>query len=83
MSKPCQRINISVDRVNVNGSRFSYVALAVLNTIRFAVGELPPNSEAQYSIAFNTSSFRTPVMALAGRMPRSSVRRSFTKRPTP
>ena len=58
MSKPCQRINISVDRVNVNGSGFSYVALAVLNTIKFAVGELPANSEAQYSIGFNT--FRFP-----------------------
>lgn len=73
MSRPCQRINISVDRVSVNGSGFSYVALSVLNTIQFAIGDLPADFEAQYSIGSNT--FRFPHSGYGAGGPRAALER--------
>lgn len=64
-SSAAQKIDFYLDKIHVDGSGFSYVALALLSKakddrgIKIAIGHLPAGAEASYDPATNTFRFPT------------------------
>ena len=66
MSPAAQGIDFYLDSIHVDGSGFSYVALALISPpkgatgIKFVVGGLSPHAAANYDPVFNTFKFPRP-----------------------
>ncbi len=66
MSNECQSIDFSLDGIHIDGSGYSFVALALIsagrsqNNIRIAVKHMPKGVGAQYDPSTNTFEFPRP-----------------------